>query len=252
MKVFVLLAVCCAAVAAVPVERIAGGAAVPIQNYPSAVALLYTQNWFNYLQACGGVIINNRSVLTGGVCAKNDPANRWRARIGSTFPNHSGQIYHFETIIVHPNFDLDSLINDVAIMRTANPIVYSDVASPAPIVGANYVLPDNTLLTAVGWGQTMFGGSESLRRVDVQIINQSICASRYITHTGITVTNSMFCSGWLDQGWRDTCRGDEGGPLYHNNAVFGIFSFNNGCGSAFFPSVNTRVSDFSAWIQSNA
>lgn len=97
-----------------------------------------------------------------------------------------------------------------------------------------------------------FGGSEQLRRVEIQIINHSICASRYITHTGITVTNDMFCSGWLDQGWRDTCRGDEGGPLYHNNVVYGLFSFNNGCGSAFFPSVNTRVPAFSSWIQANA
>ncbi|XP_026739097.1 trypsin, alkaline A-like [Trichoplusia ni] len=252
MKVFVLLAVCCAAVAALPAERIAGGAAVPIESHPSAVALLYTQNWFNYLQSCGGVIINSRSVLTGGVCAKNDPANRWRARIGSTFPNHGGEIYLFQTIIVHPEFDLDSLINDVAIMRTNNPIAFSNVASAAAIAGTNYNLGDNTLLTAVGWGQTMFGGSEQLRRVEVQIINHSICASRYITHTGITVTNDMFCSGWLDQGWRDTCRGDEGGPLYHNNVVYGIFSFNNGCGSAFFPSVNTRVPAFSSWIQANA
>lgn len=87
--------------------------------------------------------------------SRYDPANRWRARIGSTFPNHGGSIYPFETIIVHPNFDLDSLINDVAIMRTINPIVFSDVASAAAIAGPNYNLGDNTLLTAVGWGQTM-------------------------------------------------------------------------------------------------
>lgn len=75
--------------------------------------------------------------------------------------------------------------------------------------------------------------------------------SNYAT-LGLTVTNNMFCSGWLNVGGRDQCQGDSGGPVISNNVLVGISSWGYQCGLANYPGVNTRVSNFSSWIQNAA
>lgn len=49
-------------------QKIVGGSETSIDQYPSIAALLYTANYVLYEQACGGVIINARSVLTTANC----------------------------------------------------------------------------------------------------------------------------------------------------------------------------------------
>lgn len=65
------------------------------------------------------------------------------------------------------------------------------------------------------------------------------------------ITENMICAGAPDGG-RGACSGDAGGPLYYDNngalIVVGIISFQEGCGNATFPSVNTAVSPFTNWI----
>ncbi|CAH0592707.1 unnamed protein product [Chrysodeixis includens] len=252
MRSIVLFGLFIVAVTAAPGERIAGGSATNIESYPSIASLLYTWNWSSYLNACGGIILNNRSILTAAQCPRNDPANRWRVRVGSTNANTGGTVLLVNTMIVHPNFDLDSLINDVAIMRTASSIAFNNAVRPASIAGANYNIADNTGLSAAGWGHNLWGQpSEQLRHVHYQAINQAICRNRYGAR-GISITDNMFCTGILNVGGRDTCRGDYGGPVYHNNVVVGVISFTMECGSSHFPSVNSRVSRYTSWIQNNA
>ncbi|XP_028029960.1 trypsin, alkaline C-like [Bombyx mandarina] len=137
-------------------------------------------------------------------------------------------------------------------MRTSSNINYvNNAVQPARIPGSNYNLGDNQVVWAAGWGVTRFGGSlsEQLRHVQVWVVNQSVCRSRY---GGNTITNNMLCAGWLDVGGRDSCTGDSGGPLYHNNVVVGVSSFGNNCGHARYPGVYARVSRYTSWIQSNS
>lgn len=92
--------------------------------------------------------------------------------------------------------------------------------------------------------------SEQLRHVQIWTVNQAVCRSRYARIGAIT--DNMLCSGWLDVGGRDQCQGDSGGPLLHNNVIVGVSSWGQGCADKNFPGVNTRVSRYSSWIQSNS
>lgn len=60
----------------------------------------------------------------------------------------------------------------------------------------------------------------------------------------------MICAGAPAGG--GACNGDSGGPLYYDYAgniiVIGVISFQEGCGNATFPSVNTAVAPFTDWI----
>ncbi|KPI95066.1 PREDICTED: trypsin, alkaline C-like [Papilio xuthus] len=250
-----LLALGLAVVAAVPrnPQRIVGGSTTNISRYPFGAALLYSWGGSNFRQACGGTILNNRSILTAGHCVWRDSANQWRIRVGSTNANSGGVVHNINRIIMHPNYNSRNLDNDIAILRSSSNFAFNNNVRAGSIAGSNYNLADNQAVWAIGWGAIAFKGqsSEQLRHVQIWTVNQNVCRQRYATR-GSTVTDNMLCSGWLDVGGRDQCQGDSGGPLIHNNVVVGVCSWGHECALAYFPGVNARVSRYTSWIQSNA
>ncbi|XP_026739081.1 trypsin, alkaline B-like isoform X2 [Trichoplusia ni] len=253
MRLLALLVFCCAAVSAVPSDRnrIVGGSTVNISSYPSLAALLFTPDWINFRHNCGGIILNNRAILTAAHCTVGSPPGRWRVRVGSSLANSGGVVHNTAAIINHPNYGQGGhpINNDIAVLRLSTNIAFNNNARAGSIAGSNYIVPDNSVVWTAGWGHTSSGGSpsEQLRHVQVWTVNQSVCNARY---GGIT--DSMLCAGWLDVGGRDSCQNDSGGPLYHNGVVVGVVSFGYGCGDPTFPGVYARVSRFTSWIQSNA
>ncbi|XP_022821659.1 trypsin, alkaline C-like [Spodoptera litura] len=255
MRAYVLLALCFAAVTAVPSNpgRIVGGSLANISQYPSIVSLLYSRNLNAYMQYCGGSILNNRSILSAAHCIAGDAPNRWRIRVGSSYANSGGVVHNVAQIIVHPSYNSRSLDNDIGILRSASVFSFNNNVQPASIAGSNYNLGVNQPVWAAGWGDVYPGlnvGSEHLQHVQVLIINQNVCRNNYASR-GLVITDNMVCSGW-PSGGRDQCQGDSGGPLYHNGIVVGVCSFGIGCGEANFPGVNARVSRFASWIANNA
>ncbi|KAG6460007.1 hypothetical protein O3G_MSEX011720 [Manduca sexta] len=215
--------------------------------------MLYSWDGNTFYQNCGGTILNNRSILTAGHCAYNEPVNRWRVRIGSTFANSGGIVHNFNRSRVYPNYNPRTLNNDIAIMQTATTIAFNNVAQPARIAGPNYIVRDNEVLWAAGWGAIEYKGpgSEQLRHVQLWNVKMVTCRARYAT-IGVILSDSMMCSGWLDVGGRDQCQGDSGGPLYHNGVVVGVCSWGHKCATPNFPGINARVARFSNWITNNA
>nr|ACR15970.1 serine protease 1 [Mamestra configurata] len=254
MRFLALLALCFAAVAAVPSnpQRIVGGSVTTIDRYPTIASLLYTWNWSAYWQACGGTILNNRAILTAAHCTVGDAVGRWRIRVGSTWANSGGVVHNVNANIIHPSYNGNTLNNDIAILRSASTFSFNNNVRAASIAGSNYNLGDNQAVWAAGWGTVSQGGSasEQLRHVELRVINQNTCRNNYASR-GIAITDNMLCSGWSGGG-RDQCQGDSGGPLYHNNVVVGVCSFGIGCAQANFPGVNARVSRYTSWINSNA
>lgn len=99
---------------------------------------------------------------------------------------------------------------------------------------------------------------ELLQEVEVNKINQEVCAERYRILKEQQpwlpdVTANMFCSGILDVGGKDACQGDSGGPvIVDSNIVVGITSWGHLCAEPQYPGVNVNVSAVSDWIVANA
>lgn len=93
-------------------------------------------------------------------------------------------------------------------------------------------------------------GSAQLLHVVLVLINHDTCSYNYAGQ-GMTITGEMLCAGW-PTGGRGQCRGDDGGPLFHNDVLVGVYSFGFQCGLPDFPGVNVRVSRYTSWISSNA
>ncbi|CAH1286873.1 unnamed protein product [Chrysodeixis includens] len=216
-------------------------------------SLMFSWGTTNYWQACGGTIINNRSVLTAAHCTSGDAPARWQTRVGSTNANSGGVVHATQQIINHPSYNSWTLDNDIAIIRISGTFSFNNNVRAASVAGSNYNLGDNQVVWATGWGRTAVNGpsSEQLRHVQIWTVNQNVCNQRYQS-IGRSITANMLCSGWLDVGGRDQCQGDSGGPLYHNGVVVGVCSWGEQCALARFPGVNARVSRYASWIQNNS
>ncbi|KAG7310447.1 hypothetical protein JYU34_003228 [Plutella xylostella] len=234
--------------------RIVGGTTTTIDQYPFTANLLLLSNGGFFRQHCGGTVINENSVLTAAHCLYRRRPDQFRIRTGSTLASSGGNIQAVARFFSHSGFVHTTQDNDIAIMRTTNPIVLvPGLVAVGSLAGSNYNVPDGASVWAVGWGAGRLNGpgSEQLRHVEVWTVNQEVCKSRY-QNIRRTVTDNMICSGHLDVGGRDQCTGDSGGPLLHENVVIGLSSWGQDCASAEYPGVNVRVSRYIDWIRSNA
>nr|AFK64831.1 trypsin-like proteinase [Chilo suppressalis] len=255
MQVLIALVLAFTAIAAVPQnqQRIIGGSGTTISNYPEVVALLHSWGTTGHRHACGGIILNNRSILTAARCVYQTSPQEWRTRAGSTNAHSGGVTYLTSFIIQHHFYNIYNRDYDISIMRVSSNINFGTTIQQASIAGPNYVLPDNQAVWVVGWGYTNAQGSpsEQLRHVQIWTVNQNLCSARY-TELGNIITSNMLCASWLDVDNYGKCYGDFGGPLYHNRVVVGVSSWSQGCAQARYPGVYTRVSNFIPFIQSNA
>ncbi|XP_052737755.1 trypsin CFT-1-like [Bicyclus anynana] len=254
-KFHILLAVCLFTAEAFPKHgRIVGGSSTDISQYPFGAALLITWNNVNFQQACGGTIINNRSILSAAYCWVNTPlAARFVIRVGSTYANSGGDVHDVQQFITHPDYFLNwwDIRSDIGIVRLATAIVFGENIKTGSIAGANYHIADNTYVTAIGWGLTSHGGSpsEDLQHIQLRIINQLDCQRAFSAGNANART---ICAGWHVNG-KGKCIGDSGGPLIHNGVVVGVFSFLGSiCADARWPNVYARISSYIDWIRTNA
>ncbi|XP_050682036.1 trypsin CFT-1-like [Leptidea sinapis] len=260
-SVCILVAICFASVAAVPAAdisgRLAGGSLATVNQYPFIASMLYSRNGVSYVQSCAGSIITNRAILSSASCYFGDANNNWRIKVGSSYANSGGIIHYINSIFINAAYNSFTRDGDMAIVRSNSVFTYTAAVNFVRIASPTYNLPDQSAVWALGWGRTSPSGaaSEQLRYTQIWTVNTNVCRNIY-RGVGFTVTDNMICTGWLNNGGRGQCDGDNGGPLIHNTAaaglaLVGVFSWGQ-CGSPVYPDINTRVSRYAQWIANNA
>ncbi|XP_050353682.1 trypsin, alkaline C-like [Nymphalis io] len=246
--------------------RIVGGSNANIEDYPFMAVILGSNDDYiqvRFIPYCGGTLITTRSILTAAHCFFNNVIDnrQIRVRLGSPFSYFGGDFHRVQNWIKHPGYAFPKVYHDIAILKLAAPATLSSRIGLAPIAGPNYLVADNTTVTAAGWGLLEFGGEPShiLQRVDVQIINHDICRENYAElqsllgeHQVPNVTSEKICAGILDGGGKDACSGDSGGPLLHQGIVIGVTSWGHECALAKYPGVYVNVPSYTSWIVDNA
>ncbi|XP_071536861.1 transmembrane protease serine 9-like [Panulirus ornatus] len=231
--------------------RIVGGVETKPAEFPWVASIMRTGT--NPNQYCAGVILSNRHVLTAAHCfAGFDRKTIW-IRLGEHDFSRQNDSPHVNVRIadirIHPQFDLSTFVNDIALVLLERPVPYSDYIRPIclPPPRGDFA---GDIVTVIGWGAIKFEGNVSpvLRKVDLPVWTNRDCDKTY----NQPIRDNMICAGYL-RGGRDACQDDSGGPMMKQVSgrwvVVGIVSFGTRCAEPGIPGVYTRVNSFLDWIR---
>jgi len=233
--------------------RIVGGYPAAKGRYPYFTSVrFYQANGAGYA-LCGGTLIAKDIILCAAHCYDSADFSLASSfvRVGIEDTTVSTGYYqaYMEKVIPHPSYNSATNKNDVLVIKLKTAItqvapVALNTNSAVPAVGAAEIV--------FGFGTTSFGGSTSkvLLEVGQNAVSYTTCNNYYgnIFDAGMTCSYSA---------GKDSCQGDSGGPLILGGSSsaatdiqVGIVSFGDGCAKIGVPGVYTRVSYYTAWIQS--
>ncbi|XP_020279733.1 venom prothrombin activator vestarin-D2 isoform X2 [Pseudomyrmex gracilis] len=248
--------------------RIIGGRPTTPGKWPWQVAVLN-----RYHEAfCGGTLVSPKWVLTAAHCIRK----RLFVRIGEydLTVNEGTEIeLRVESVFIHPDYDVDTVDNDVALLRLPVNLTPSSSRGIACMPAPKQSLPTKQYCTIIGWGKssvTSGFGTDQLHEVEVRdiklitkyertkfvhfvpIVSAGHCKQVYQEYK---ITNNMFCAGY-HQGRKDSCAGDSGGPLLCKDpekpdrpwTIFGITSFGEGCGKRGKFGIYVKIPNYVRWI----
>jgi len=240
--------------------RIVGGEEVgDTTSFPWLVAIisrnvtLETDSWNNssdyyYRHFCGGSIINESWILTAAHCLL-DIASDEVAVVAGTYnlSAMTGQLRHVEMVYVHEYYNYSIIVNDIALLKLAQPLVLNESAAIILLANKDDPLADGQIFTLAGWGALDVNGTFSpiLNSVEVPGMPLWKCANLL---EDIYITN--ICAGGVRG--EDSCSGDSGGGMTmtvdYVEILYGIVSWGMGCASE-NPGVYTAVSMYRDWIE---
>ncbi|XP_055630686.1 serine protease easter-like [Toxorhynchites rutilus septentrionalis] len=263
-------------------DRIVGGVDARIDEFPWLALLKYAKpnNVFGF--HCGGVLINDRYVLTASHCVNGrDIPTTWNlaeVRLGewdtSTTVDCEGLGVDadcspdpidipIERKIPHPSYNPQSReqYNDIALLRLEQPVAYTDFIKPICLPNTAELRTKSTVglkLHVAGWGRTATERFSNVKqKVRVDGVDLTSCNEVY-KEERVTLLDGQLCAG--GETGKDSCQGDSGGPLMGNAVnqniqywyLVGLVSFGpTPCGQQGWPGVYTSVAKYTDWIESN-
>ncbi|XP_063868852.1 uncharacterized protein LOC135104952 isoform X2 [Scylla paramamosain] len=252
----------------VPEFRVVGGKESGRGQWPWMAAVWLhgpkkTEFW------CGATLISRRHILTAAHCTKDSRGKtfnpqQFTVRLGdhNIFSTSDDFIskpktYRVSHITPHPDFKAHGFYNDVAVLKLAEDVEFTEYILPVCLPSDEYRRrPLDHLVghtpSVIGWGSTHYGGQESavLREAKLPVWKNSDCNDAYFQ----PITEIFLCAGYVEGG-RDACQGDSGGPLLlfvsGRWVQIGLVSFGNRCAEPGYPGVYTRIAHFMPWIVQN-
>ncbi|XP_025836493.1 chymotrypsin-2-like [Agrilus planipennis] len=202
---------------------------------------------------CGASIISPSMVLTAAHCIEDYGTYTVVAgllnRVESTSSTQSRSV---RSIISHENWPGGSDPGpwDIALMRVTTPFTLTSSVQPVGLPNQGDNVSGSVVIS--GWGRTSSSVStlpRTLQYVNLEILPNNQCAIDLISVLGYSdpLDSSMICTS--GRRYEGTCSGDSGGPLVQDGVQVGVVSWGiTPCGNTIAPSVFTKVSSYSDWI----
>ena len=209
---------------------------------------------------CGGTILDSKTILSAAHCI-DDTFQEYKIKLvaGGIDRSNQEQVRKIDKILYNQEmpYSSDTLDNDIILMKLQEPLEFNFFVQPACLPNENEDPPAKTRCLVSGWGTVSQRNpkyAEDLQWADVYISNQTRCKEVYKNlKLNNQITSNMICAD--NAKGKDACQGDSGGPLICGQdgipVLTGIVSFGEGCASAIYPGVYTKVSNYLNWIKKN-
>ncbi|XP_045461314.1 CLIP domain-containing serine protease 2-like isoform X1 [Harmonia axyridis] len=263
-------------------KKIFGGHDVDLDEFPWLALLLYELPNGRQSFRCGGVLINDRYVLTAAHCLKENKRQQiWKlksVRLGEYNKDSDEDCtsngfntvclpippidVNIEEEIINEKYDPKdkNLKHDIALLRLETKVSYTDYVRPIclpTLLEERKKTYNGMILTVAGWGQTENRSSSSVKlKVSIPVMKHSDCKALF-SEARKVISDEQICAGGEEEN-KISCRGDSGGPLMSisvdengdsNWYLAGIVSYGPvPCGVKDWPAVYTRVSKYMGWI----
>ncbi|CAA0110202.1 Trypsin [BD1-7 clade bacterium] len=181
-------------------QRIVGGSDVNQDEWPWMVSLQDANSEHaDNGHSCGSSLIANRWVLTASHClTKTTNPEQLEVRISGhdlSQTSASGQLHQVKRVLLHPNYNTDTLDRDIALLELAST---SDATSISPINNVDMArVVHDTTLSVIGWGQRSETDRESptvLQQVSVPFVSRDTCEQARNGGDG-ELSDTMICAG---------------------------------------------------------
>ncbi|XP_015120161.1 venom protease [Diachasma alloeum] len=256
----------CGAINNKELTRVVGGAPAKLGAWPWIAALGYRSktgsNKPRWL--CAGSLVSARHVITAAHCVHRLP-DLYLVRLGDLDLDDDVQDgaspidVPIEQVHEHPQYSETAYTNDIAVLRLAWDVEFSDLIQPIclplpdDVYNKNFI---NSLPFIAGWGSVYFRGPSAshLQQLQIPVVSTESCKSAFSRFKTTVIDDRVICAGFA-KGGKDACKGDSGGPLmYPKNRTFyaiGVVSFGYRCAEPGIPGVYTRVTRFLDFITSH-
>lgn len=250
--------------------RIVNGDKATTGQFPWQVAIYYEEPGYIPSRGCGGSIIHENWILSAAHCFYNLGDIKPLVYAGKTYVpeyatgNHETSLIGV-TVFSHPNYNDNTLDNDIALLKLDRPINFNRCTSceaiPIMTEAKESLMDPGTNSIVSGFGTTTIDAK--LQSDDLLYTNLTISSCETVDQYALTnseiaagksvITSNMFCAMSTSS---KSCEGDSGGPLIVADSdgvgylLAGIVSFGDGCDPASgVAEVYTRVSQYEDWIR---
>ncbi|XP_031638482.1 mite allergen Der p 3-like [Contarinia nasturtii] len=242
-------------------DRIINGNKAQVGDFPHQVSLRRVEDSKHF---CGGAILSEYWIITSAQCTQDLhslPDNIFVV-VGTVNMTRGGLEYAVEKIVSHPHFNWEKRRNDIAMLKTNQPMKISDgkvFPIALPSFKTNYTIENGIGLTEVtlsGWGSCNVEGSkiepsEILRFLKTSHLQRRMCRRHLGRVNGLLLNENHLCAN-VKEGQRINV-GDIGSPLVTNDGqLVGIASWQHSTGYEIgYPDVYTRIFPYKSWIWNN-
>ena len=257
------------AVGTAQAQAVVNGHEAAASDYPYAVALLdadrVSSDGAFQAQFCGGALTTPTTVVTAAHCLVDQKsrlkvtADELVVAIGHSLKSPGLRTVRVSSLVVHPEYNIDSAENDVAVVMLAEPVTDVPLVTPMRPTDLPAYLETGAKVRVVGWGNQSETGSsypDHLRVGNLVVFPPSACGSNVpfvldgVEFDGFDPDEAnaqvMVCAAGVTSTGRviDACQGDSGSPLIGGvdaaTRLVGVVSWGEDCATR-HPGVYARI-----------
>lgn len=230
-------------------SRIRNGSPSQLGQFPFFAHLEMMEKNNPNTTVCGGTLLNELFILTAAHCMFNK--SKITIRLGTLQIHRALEMgrktvtVHSNFFYIHPEYDPDTLMNDIGLIRLREPLTFSHVIQPISFPSVCDI-HEGLKLIAIGNGRcgTHHQIPPIVQYTTLQTIPFEECTKIF---NDIDKTKTFCAMGLRNEAITD---GDSGGPVVHptQNTLYGISSFGNEFDSDELPQGFINVFAYTHWI----